>query len=87
MCLAGPVEVLTIAGDEPLQRTARVSFGGVVKDVSLAFLPEVEVGDFVLVHVGVALQRVDESEARVTLEYLRQMGELAEAEARDAGDS
>jgi hydrogenase expression/formation protein HypC len=87
MCLAVPGEVLTIAGDEPLQRTARVSFGGVVKDVSLAFLPEVEVGDFVLVHVGVALQRVDESEARVTLEYLRQMGELAEAEARDAGDS
>jgi hydrogenase expression/formation protein HypC len=87
MCLAVPGEILTIMGDDPLQRSARVSFSGVVKEVSLAFLPEARVGDFVLVHVGVALQKVDEGEARETLEYLRQMGELTAAEERGAGDS
>jgi hydrogenase expression/formation protein HypC len=81
MCLAVPGEILTVSGDDPLQRTARVSFEGVVKEVSLAFLPEAGVGDFVLVHVGVALQTVDEVEARQTLDYLRQIGEMAEGEA------
>jgi len=83
MCLAVPGEILTVSGDDPLQRTARVSFEGVVKEVSLAFLPEAGVGDFVLVHVGVALQTVDEVEARQTLDYLRQIGEMAEVEAPD----
>jgi hydrogenase expression/formation protein HypC len=83
MCLAVPGEILTVSGDDPLQRTARVSFEGVVKEVSLAFLPEAGVGDFVLVHVGVALQTVDQVEARQTLDYLRQIGEMAEGEAPD----
>jgi hydrogenase expression/formation protein HypC len=83
MCLAVPGEILTVSGDDPLQRTARVSFEGVVKEVSLAFLPEAGVGDFVLVHVGVALQTVDQVEARQTLDYLRQIGEMTEDEPPD----
>jgi hydrogenase expression/formation protein HypC len=82
MCLAVPGQILEITGEDLLERTARVSFAGVTKEVSLAFLPEARLGDFVLVHVGVALQTVDEAEARQTLEYLRQIDELAEAEGR-----
>jgi len=78
MCLAVPGRILSVAGDEALTRTAKVDFGGVVKDVSLAYVPEAKVGDYVIVHVGVALNTVEENEARRTLEYLRQMDELAD---------
>jgi len=80
MCLAIPGQVLSIAGDEPLERTGRVSFGGIVKEVSLALVPEAAVGDYVIVHVGVALSKVDEDEARQVFDYLRQMDELNELE-------
>jgi hydrogenase expression/formation protein HypC len=78
MCLAIPGRILSVSGDEPLTRSAKVDFGGVVKDVSLAYVPEAGIGDYVIVHVGVALNTVAEDEARRTLEYLRQMDELAE---------
>jgi len=78
MCLAIPGKVLSIAGDEPLQRAGRVSFGGIVKEVNLSFVPEAQTGDYVIVHVGVAISRVDEAEARRVFDYLRQMGELEE---------
>jgi hydrogenase expression/formation protein HypC len=78
MCLAVPGQILSVAGDEPLLRTAKVDFGGVIKDVSLAYVPEAKIGDYVIVHVGVALNTVEEEEARRTLEYLRQMDELPE---------
>ena len=81
MCLAVPGKVLTISGDDPLSRTGRVSFGGVVKEVSLAYTPEAKVDDYVIVHVGFALSVVDQAEAVRTFDYLRQMGELAELEA------
>ena len=71
---------MSIAGDEPLERTGRVSFGGIVKEVSLALVPEAAVGDYVIVHVGVALSKVDEDEARQVFDYLRQMDELNELE-------
>jgi hydrogenase expression/formation protein HypC len=58
----------------------RVNFGGIVKDVCLACVPEAGVGDYVIVHVGFAIATVDEDGARQTLDYLRQMGELAELE-------
>jgi hydrogenase expression/formation protein HypC len=79
MCLAVPGEILSVAGEE-LERTGKVSFGGVVKEVSLACLPDAQVGDFVLVHAGVALQTVDAEEAARVFEYLREMEELAAAE-------
>lgn len=67
MCLAVPGKILEVRGDVPLARRARVSFGGVVKDVSLAYVPEAEPGQYVIVHVGMALSIVDEAEARRTL--------------------
>jgi hydrogenase expression/formation protein HypC len=76
MCLAVPGKILEIAGDDPLLRSARVSFSGVVKQVSLTCTPEAQVGDYVLVHVGVAISTVDPQEAAETFEYLKQMGEL-----------
>ncbi|MEP2774501.1 MAG: HypC/HybG/HupF family hydrogenase formation chaperone [Luteolibacter sp.] len=86
MCLAIPGEVLSIGGDEPLQRSGRVSFGGIVKEVNLVLVPEAEVGDYVIVHVGVAISRVDESEAKRVFEYLREMDELDELQPEPPGD-
>ncbi|MBI2516930.1 MAG: HypC/HybG/HupF family hydrogenase formation chaperone [Opitutae bacterium] len=76
MCLAVPGKVLEIVGDDPLLRSAKVSFAGVVKLVSLTCTPEAKVGDYVLVHVGVAISTVDPQEAAETFRYLQQMGEL-----------
>lgn len=76
MCLAVPGQVLEIVGDDPLLRSAKVSFAGVVKLVSLTCTPEARVGDFVLVHVGVAISVVDAREAEETFAYLKTMGEL-----------
>ena len=73
MCLAVPGQIMSIAGDEPLSRMGKVSFGGILKDVSLACVPEAKVGDYVIVHVGMALSVVDEAEANLTLDYLRQI--------------
>jgi len=83
MCLAVPGKVLTVSGDDPLSRTGRVSFGGVIKEVSLAYTPEAEVDDYVIVHVGFALSVLDQAEAARTFDYLRQMGELEDLEAPD----
>jgi hydrogenase expression/formation protein HypC len=80
MCLAVPGKILSMAGDDPLTRTGRVSFGGIVKEASLACVPEAKVGDYVLVHVGFAISKLDEEEARRVLAYLRNMDELAELE-------
>lgn len=80
MCLAVPGKILSIQGDD-FARTARVSFGGIVKEVSLAYVPEAKIGEYAIVHVGFAIGLVDEEEALRTFEYLRQMGELAELEA------
>ena len=80
MCLAIPGRILTIDGADPLMRTGRVDFGGIVKPVNLAYVPEASVGDYVLVHVGFAINRIDEDEAGRVFQYLREMGELAELE-------
>lgn len=78
MCLAVPGKILTVAGDDPLTRTARVSFGGIIKQVSLAYTPQAAVDDYVIVHVGFALNVLDEAEAGRVFDYLKQMGELEE---------
>ncbi len=79
MCLAIPGKIEEITGqlDETF-RLARVDFGGIKKEVNLTMLPEAQVGDYVMVHVGVAISIVDEEEAAKTLQLLRQMGELDE---------
>ena len=78
MCLAVPGKIISIKGENALERTGRVNFGGVIKEVSLAYVPEARVDDYVIVHVGFALSLVDEIEASRVFEYLAQMGELGE---------
>jgi hydrogenase expression/formation protein HypC len=67
MCLAVPGKVVNITGDEPMMRKGKVSFGGVIKEVSLAYVPDVKIGDYVIVHVGFALSILDEEAAHQTL--------------------
>lgn len=76
MCLAVPGEILSIDGADPLLRKARVNFGGIVKEVSLALLPEAEVGQYVLVHAGIGITVVNEAEAAKTFEYLAELDAL-----------
>lgn len=84
MCLAIPGKLVSITGEDPLERTGKIDFGGVLKEANLAYLPEAQVGDYVIVHVGFAISRVDEAEAQQIFEYLREMDELAELEAEQA---
>ena len=84
MCLAVPGKLESISGTDPLLLSGCVDFGGVRREVSLACLPDARVGDYVLVHVGMAIGRVDEDEARKILGYLREMEELAELEPSSA---
>ena len=81
MCLAIPGRILSITGDDPLMRTGRVSFGGIVKEVNLAYTPEADVGDYVIVHVGFAISTLDQTEAHRVFDYLREMGELGELQS------
>ncbi len=78
MCLAVPGKILEIEEAGPL-RSARVQFGGIVRQVSLNFVPEAGLGDYVMVHVGFAISRVDASEAERTYQLLQEM-EALEAE-------
>ncbi|MEW6368721.1 MAG: HypC/HybG/HupF family hydrogenase formation chaperone [Acidobacteriota bacterium] len=80
MCLAIPGKIVSITGEDPLLRMAKVSFGGTLRDVSLVYVPEAKIDDYVIVHVGFALSIVDEKEAEEVFGFLKQMGELAEAE-------
>ena len=77
MCLAVPGKILS-AEDVPGGRSARVSFGGVVREARLDFVPDAQVGDYVLVHVGLAISKVDADEAQRIFDALAEMGELAE---------
>lgn len=77
MCLAIPGKLTSITAqlDETF-RVGKVSFGGILKDVNLAMVPQANIGDYVLVHVGVAISVIDEAEAHKTFEYIKQIGEL-----------
>lgn len=86
MCLAIPGKIESVSGDDPLLRSGKVNFGGVVKDVNLAYVPEAGVGDYVIVHVGFALSKVDEAEANQVFEYLKQMEELEEVANKPDGE-
>ncbi len=78
MCLAVPGKLLSIAGEDPLARTGKVSFGGILKEVNLTCVPEAKVGDYVIVHAGLAISVLDEEEAARTLEYLQEIQEINE---------
>ena len=76
MCLAVPGRIESIDGMDPLERRGRVDFGGIRREVQLAFVPEAELGDWVLVHVGIAVSRIDEAEAEQVLSELASIDDL-----------
>ena len=87
MCLAVPGKIVGIFEDDPPEvRRGKVDFSGVQKEICLAFTPEAGVGDYVLVHVGFAVSKVDEAEARRTYELLEQMGALEEESTQPPGE-
>lgn len=81
MCLAIPGKIISIDSQEDeVFRNGKVSFGGIMKQVNLSMVQDSKVGEYVLVHVGVAISKIDEKEALLTLEYFKQIGELDELE-------
>ena len=78
MCLAIPGKIESISGDDPLTRMGKINFGGILKEACLAYVPEARVGDYVIVHVGFAISRLDEDEAQKVFEYLKQLDGLGE---------
>ena len=87
MCLGVPGQILEIREDPTGMNMARVSFGGIVKEVCLAYTPEVEVGDYVVVHVGFAISTIDEEEAHKVFDFLQEMGELEELDVPQPGEA
>jgi hydrogenase expression/formation protein HypC len=78
MCLAIPGKILEINESNELMRMGRVDFGGVVRDICLTYVPEAGVGDYVIVHTGFAINRLDEEAAKESLELLEEMALLQE---------
>jgi len=85
MCLAIPAQIVAIV--DPEGSLAKAEISGVRREVSYALCPEVAVGDWVLIHVGFALERIDEEQARETLALLEQMGEAYDQELREIRES
>ena len=83
MCLAVPGKILSIINNNGVMRSGRVSFGGIVKEVNLAYTPDAGVDDYVIVHVGFAISTVDEQEAARVFAYLKELETIEE----DLGDA
>lgn len=83
MCLAVPGKILSIENTDPLGRMAKVSFGGIQKEINLVYVPEAKTNDYVLVHVGFAISIINETEAQKVFDYLEQMGELEELKTNE----
>lgn len=79
MCLAIPGEILEILNDDPITRSGKVSFGGIIKKVNLSFVPEANVADYVIVHAGFAISILDTEEANKVFEYLSEIDEIEKA--------
>lgn len=79
MCLAIPGKIISITNQsDQAFRLGKVSFGGITKEVNLCMVPDAKIDDYVLVHVGVAISMIDEAEAQLTFDYLKQIGEVDE---------
>jgi len=77
MCLSIPGKLIEVTNElDKTFRTGKVSFDGIIKEVSLTLVPEANIGDYVMVHVGAAISVIDEDEARKTFDILMQLGEL-----------
>ena len=82
MCLAVPGKIISISDEEPLLRMARVSFGGLIKQISLAYVPEAVIDDYVIVHAGFALSILDREEAQRTLDLVEQLNSRPRVERK-----
>jgi hydrogenase expression/formation protein HypC len=78
MCLAIPGKITEITDNDPITRSGKVSFGGIVKEINLAYVPEAGVDDYVIVHAGFAISQLDEKEAEEVFGYLREIGAIEE---------
>ena len=78
MCLAVPGKIIRISEDEPIFRTGVIDFSGVTKEISLAYVPEAKIDDYVIVHAGFAISIVDEKEAQASLEAFRELSDSEE---------
>lgn len=76
MCLGIPGKIIEITRIDELSIIAKVDFGGVIKEINISFVPDAEVGEYIIAHVGVAIGKIDEKEAHRTMDYLREIGEL-----------
>lgn len=76
MCLAVPGKIVSIDDSNPELRMAKVNFGGVMKDICIQWLDDIKIGDYVLTHVGFALNKIDQKDAEETIEILKQMGDI-----------
>ena len=79
MCLAVPGKIINISGDDPLTRMGNIDFSGIQKEISLAYLPEAKINDYVIVHAGFAISMIDEED---TTESLKAFQELDDLEAK-----
>lgn len=86
MCLAVPGQIVEINQEEPV-RMATVDFDGIHKEICLAYLPDLEIGDYAIVHVGFAIAKVDEAAARETLQMFRDLGILEEELGIEASEA
>lgn len=80
MCLAIPGQIINLSDDsDPLMRTGRINFSGISKDISLAYVPEAGIGDYVIVHAGFALSVLDAAEAQASLQAFRELAGFEQA--------
>jgi hydrogenase expression/formation protein HypC len=87
MCLAIPGKIISIEPEEDGTRMAKADFAGVVKKICIDFLPDVRVGEYVLVHVGFALNKIDEAEAEETLRAFQEVGESYQEDLKRRADA
>jgi len=76
MCLAVPGKIISIDASDPDLKMAKVKFGGVIQDVCIQWLDNVNIGDYVMAHIGTALSKVDEEDAKIMIESLVAMGDI-----------
>ncbi len=80
MCLAVPGKIVQILSEEPLSRCGKVDFGGVVREINLSCTEDAGIGDYVLVHAGMAIGKIEEKEALETLAMLKEISDLSKAD-------
>ena len=76
MCLAVPGKIISIDDSDPDIKMARVKFGEAIRDICIQWVDNIKTGDYIIAHVGTALSKVDEEDAKITLDALREMGEI-----------